>query len=112
MSTIQIEQINNCALIHHQGDLTLEVIDQLKEELDSFITGQNCTCLIMDLSQTPFIDSSGIGFLVHLNNRKKSDNLKFFLFAPTEQILKTLKLVRLLSFFEILNDVEEIEALA
>jgi anti-sigma B factor antagonist len=88
--------------------LTLEVIDSLKDEIEEYLNGSDCMVLVMDLSKTVFLDSSGIGFLVHINNRKTIKNKEFYLLAPSPQVRKTLSLVKLIDFFHIIEDVSEI----
>ncbi len=95
-------------IVRYAGELTLEVIDSLKDEIEEYLSGSDCMALVMDLSKTVFLDSSGIGFLVHINNRKTIKNKEFYLLAPSPQVRKTLSLVKLIDFFHIIEDVSEI----
>jgi anti-sigma B factor antagonist len=95
-------------ILRYAGELTLEVIDSLKDEIEEYLNGSDCMVLVMDLSKTVFLDSSGIGFLVHINNRKTIKNKEFYLLAPSPQVRKTLSLVKLIDFFHIIEDVSEI----
>jgi anti-sigma B factor antagonist len=95
-------------ILRYAGELTLEVIDSLKDEIEEYLSGSDCMVLVMDLSKTVFLDSSGIGFLVHINNRKTIKNKEFYLLAPSPQVRKTLSLVKLIDFFHIIEDVSEI----
>ncbi|MFO7818434.1 MAG: STAS domain-containing protein, partial [Desulfovibrionales bacterium] len=63
-----------------------------------------------DLSDIKFMDSSGIGFLVATNNKVKQSGRGFYLYMPSPQVIKTLKLVNLFSFFEILRDEDDLVA--
>jgi anti-sigma B factor antagonist len=109
MGLLSVEKKNEDCILRFSGELTLEVIDKLKEETEDYLTSAQCGALIMDLSQTIFLDSSGIGFLVQLNNRKKTENKEFYLFQPSPQVKKTLSLVKLLDFFNVLENEEELD---
>ena len=111
MEPLNVEKKGNVSIIRYSGELTLEVIESLKNEMQDHLSDESTSTLVMDLSQTVFLDSSGIGFLVHLNNRKKSHNKEFYLLQPSPQVRKTLSLVKLLDFFQILENEEELENL-
>jgi anti-sigma B factor antagonist len=111
MEALKVEKIGRTCLMRYSGELTLEVIDRLKQEIEDYLTDQDCQTLVMDLSKTVFLDSSGIGFLVHINNRKKANNKEFYLLKPSAQVQKTLSLVKLIDFFNILEDESQLEGL-
>jgi anti-sigma B factor antagonist len=111
MKTLEIEKREQVCILKYSGELTLEVIDQLREESEEYLLSENCQVLVMDLSKTVFLDSSGIGFLVHLNNRKKSNKKQFYLFKPSPQVRKTLSLVKLIDFFNLLDSEEDLDFL-
>jgi anti-sigma B factor antagonist len=108
MERMSIEKKGQACILRYSGELTLEVIDSLKDEIEGYLSGDECMVLVMDLSQTVFLDSSGIGFLVHINNRKTTKNKEFYLLAPSPQVRKTLNLVKLIDFFNILEQEDEI----
>lgn len=108
MERMKVEKKGQACILRYSGELTLEVIDSLKDQIEEYLSGSECMALVMDLSKTVFLDSSGIGFLVHINNRKISKNKEFYLLAPSPQVRKTLSLVKLIDFFHILEDEEEI----
>jgi len=108
MERMSTEIQGQICIVRYAGELTLEVIDSLKDEIEEYLSGSDCMALVMDLSKTVFLDSSGIGFLVHINNRKTIKNKEFYLLAPSPQVRKTLSLVKLIDFFHIIEDVSEI----
>ena len=57
------------------------------------------------------MDSSGIGFLVSINTRMRSSGRSFYLYRLSPAVEKTLGLVQLLNFFEILKDESALAAL-
>lgn len=89
------------------GELTIESIKQIRGTVDAETSSESVQAIMADLSEVTFIDSTGIGFLVSLNSRLKSLDKHFYLLNPSEQVCKTLELVRLLSFFTIIGDESE-----
>jgi anti-sigma B factor antagonist len=99
-------------IFHYSGELTLEVIDRLKREMWEYLENEPCAIAVMDLGDISFLDSSGIGFLVHLNNQRKEENKGFFLYRPSSQVRKSLSLVRLFDYFRVLEEEKELDKLA
>jgi anti-sigma B factor antagonist len=103
---------DDVCIFHYSGELTLEVIDRLKGEMWQYLDSDPCAVIVMDLAEISFLDSSGIGFLVHLNNQRKEENKGFFLYKPSPQVRKSLSLVRLFDYFRVLEEDKELEKLA
>ena len=77
-------------------------VDTLQQTIEeAFANGD--PRLVLDLTDVPMIDSSGIGLLVrYLTSAKKSGgNLK--LVQPCKFVLQTLRLVGVLNLFEVHN---------
>lgn len=88
--------------------MTLEVTSNLKERIEQALENEYCRALVMDLSETVFLDSSGIGFLVSLNKKMRQNGNTFYLYRPSAQVRKTLSLVKLLEYFSIAESQEEL----
>jgi N-acetylglucosaminyldiphosphoundecaprenol N-acetyl-beta-D-mannosaminyltransferase len=58
--------------------------------------GKHC---LLDLSSVSFIDSTGIGFLIHLQKRLRASGALLVLLNPHKSALRALKLMRLDPFF-------------
>lgn len=59
---------------------------------------------LLDLQEVPMIDSSGIGLLVRYLTAAKQRGGSLKLLNPSKFALQTLKLVRVLSLFEVFED--------
>lgn len=57
--------------------------------------------VMFDLTDTAFVDSTGIGALIRLRRRARELNWQFFLIAPRPQVAAALKLMKLDEFFTI-----------
>ena len=63
------------------------------------------TALIVDLSQTLFIDSAGLGSLVSLLKGCRQRSVRLALAAPTPQVCQIIELTRLHQLFDIYDSV-------
>lgn len=91
------------------GKITYELTQSLKTQAEAIINQMGeCPVLVCDLRQVTFLDSSGIGFLVFLNNKVRQRNGRCYLYQPNEVVRKTLDLVQLLDFFECIETESEL----
>ncbi len=95
---------NGVHVIHLRGDLKLgDPVDGLRQAcLDLMNEGDNR--LVVNLSEVPMIDSSGIGVLVRTLTQAKQHGGSLKLVNPSKFALQTLKIVGLLSLFELFDD--------
>ena len=95
---------NSVHVIHLRGDLKLgDPVDGLRQAcLDLMNDGENR--LVLNLSEVPMIDSSGIGVMVRTLTQAKQHGGGLKLVNPSKFALQTLKIVGLLSLFELFDD--------
>ena len=67
--------------------------------------------LAIDLANTNYIDSSGMGALVMMHKLAKANGIKLALVAPTDKVRATLELVKIDRLFKILDAYSELEHL-
>ena len=100
---INVRRRSQVEVIHLRGQLRMGAgVDTLQQTIEeAFANGD--PRLVLDLTDVPMIDSSGIGLLVrYLTSAKKSGgNLK--LVQPCKFVLQTLRLVGVLNLFEVHN---------
>jgi anti-anti-sigma factor len=101
---LTIKRISDALMLQYVGEITLEITGDLKRHLDAELEAGEVQTVIVDLSEVPFIDSSGIGFLVSVNTRMRSSGKACYLYKLSPAVEKTLGLVQLLEFFQILSD--------
>jgi len=112
MQGLDAELRGEVLLITCPGEITFENTTELRAFVEGKLADKAYNALVMDLSGVPFIDSSGIGMLVALNSKVYSAGKKLYLLTPTEQVRKTLELVKLSSFFDFIVDPEELDLLS
>ncbi len=94
-------------LIQLRGQLRLGgPVDELRRTIDESLAQGDCR-IVLDLSEVPMIDSSGIGLLVHslAHAKKNGGNVK--LVQPSEFAVKTLRFVGVYNLFEVFGDDNE-----
>jgi anti-sigma B factor antagonist len=110
MEDLQITVKGKSIVFTCTGELTLEICPDLKRRIEEILEQEEVSCVLADLGRTTFLDSSGIGFLVALRNRLSHEGKRFFLLRPSEQVRKTLLLVQLLKYFDVLLSEHELDA--
>lgn len=108
MEAFRIEKKDDTVIIAFSGEITLEITSELKREIDDSLRDSVFDNLIVDLAEVTFMDSSGIGFLVALNTKIMGIGKKMYLFKPSNQVSKTLELVQLHNFFNMLEDDDDL----
>jgi anti-sigma B factor antagonist len=83
-----------------RGDVDLYSSPELREALTGTLP-QDARTVCVDLSQVPYMDSSGVATLVEGLRVARAADAAFVLVGPSEQVLKVLQLSRLDSVFEI-----------
>jgi anti-sigma B factor antagonist len=109
---LTLRRISDALMLQYVGEITLEITGDLKRCLDAELEADAVTTVVIDLSEVPFIDSSGIGFLVSVNTRMRSSGRSCYLYKLSPAVEKTLGLVQLLQFFQILSDEAALAAIS
>jgi anti-sigma B factor antagonist len=81
-------------------------LDAFREALEQSMADQTPR-MLLDLSEVPMMDSSGIGVLVRYLTmaRQRGGNVK--LLNPSRFVMQTLRMVGLLNLFDVYQDEEE-----
>jgi anti-sigma B factor antagonist len=104
---IELRSLGQVKLIKLRGRLNLgDAVDRLRETLDDLI-GSGDTRILLELSEVPWIDSSGIGLLVKSLTSAKQRGGSMKLLNPSKFTVQTLKMIALLDVFEIFVDQQE-----
>jgi len=94
--------------IHHIieifGDVDLYNVSELKQAIFEIVEKDGVESLVIDMSETNYLDSSGIGALVAGQKKIKARGGKFALMKIKEDVLNVLKLATLDQFFTIYED--------
>ncbi|TDT71502.1 anti-sigma B factor antagonist [Hypnocyclicus thermotrophus] len=88
-----------------QGEIDVYTSIDLKLELNNLVDNGSHK-LIIDLENVTYMDSSGLGVLVALLKRIKTEEGQLKLLNLPPSVAKIFELTRLTKFFEIYNDLD------
>jgi anti-sigma B factor antagonist len=78
---LQTEREGSSALVRIQGDLDLQVVDQVAETL-ARIESEEPELLVIDLSRLSFMDSTGMGVIAAAHIRAGESGRRFAVVTP------------------------------
>lgn len=87
--------------------LDAAAVAQLQAAWEEAIRGGAAVC---DLSQTAFVDSTGIGLLVRLHQQARELGRRFVLAAPQDRFKQVLRLMRLEELFDVETTIDKARA--
>ncbi len=94
---IELCSLGQAKLVKLRGRLNLgDSVDRLRKTLDDLM-GSGDTRIVLDLSEVPWIDSSGIGLLVKILTSAKQRGGSIKLLNPSKFTVQTLKMISLLT---------------
>lgn len=89
-------------VIRVKGEVDLYSSPELREAITEAVP-KAAKEVVVDLSEVPYMDSSGVATLVEGFRSAKAKNSGFVLLSPSNQVLKVLQLSKLDAVFEIRN---------
>jgi len=99
---------NGQAVVTLEGEVDLSCSPALRKELLERTFERRD--IVVDLSGVGYIDSSGIAGLVEAYQGARANGTRFVLAAPSEPVLRVLRLARLDRVFTIVDSVEPVLA--
>ena len=100
------ESDNGAVTLVIQGDIDMNTSTQVRTHLTDLFK-KNQKAIVVDLSEVPYIDSSGIATLVEGLQWSHSNNTKFRLTSLTPMVKDVFEIARLLTVFEVYDSNEE-----
>jgi len=103
---ISTQKQSGVQVIRLKGALRLgDAVDGFRNTIVTSIE-EGETNFVLNLTDVPMVDSSGIGQLIQLHTRLKREGGEIKLVNPGKFVLHTLNLVKIVSLFDIHNDEE------
>jgi anti-sigma B factor antagonist len=104
---IELRSLGQVKLVKLRGKLNLgDAVDRFRDTLADLMASGD-TRVGLDLSEVPWIDSSGIGLLVKILTSAKQKGGSIKLLNPSKFTVQTLKMICLLELFEVFDDQEK-----
>ena len=96
----------DCQVVHGGGELDMSAAPQLRETIDRAIE-KDPVCLVVDLSEATFIDSTCIGLLIGARERLRARGGSVVVACATRNVRKTFEIAGLDGLVEIQDLSEE-----
>ena len=104
---IDVRKRSNVQVVKLRGDLKIgDAVDKLRETMEELLADGSAQ-YVLDLTEVPMIDSSGIGVIVRSLTSAKQRGGSVKLVSPSKLAMQTLKIVGLLGLFEVYDDEAE-----
>ena len=101
---IDVRKHSGVQVVRLRGDLKIgAAVDEFRRTVEDLLAAGDSR-LVIDIAEVPMIDSSGIGVLVRSLTTAKQKGGSLKLVNPSKLALQTLKIVGLLSLFEVFDD--------
>ena len=101
---INVRKQAQVQVVRLRGDLKIgDAVDALRQTMEDLLGGGDSQ-LVLNITEVPIIDSSGIGLLVRSLTTAKQRGGSVKLVNPSKLALQTLKIVGLVNLFEIFQD--------
>ena len=105
---LNVKRNGSKSVIYVEGDIDLHSSPELRETILDLFRNREQDQIIVNLSEVPYVDSSGIASLVEgLQEARKRDG-RFVLVGLREGPRHVLELTRLLNVFEIAETEEDV----
>ncbi len=92
-------------IIDVKGDMDLYNAHELKDVVNKLIQ-KSVTRIIINLEKVDYIDSSGVGALIHIFTSIKRNGFKLRITSVHGSVAKVIKLTKLMGYFPIVDDVK------
>ncbi len=90
------------------GDLDYLSVPYLNDALKATMTVPNLRELILDLSDITYLSGAGLGAMVALRHTLREKDAELYLSGCHGQVLRILQVTRLVFFFQLLSDKQEL----
>lgn len=99
MKRLTLGETDESLILGLSGELIMDVVPDLKEEIERLAAESPKRDLVADLGQVTFMDSSGVGLLIGALRACQDRGKTFSLRNPSPPIKKLLDMLRLTDYF-------------
>lgn len=94
-------QAGGAARLVVSGEMDMATAGQFSAAAKSVLAETSTSVLTVDLADVSFIDSTGLGSLVEVQNDAETRDVRLVLHAPSERVVEVLRLTGMLDAFRI-----------
>ena len=99
MKPLTFEATDQALVVGLSGEIIMDVVPDLKDEIERHVLETGKTDLVADLGHVTFMDSSGVGLLLGTRRFCQEQGKAFRLRNPSPPIKKLLDMLRLTDYF-------------
>lgn len=99
MKRLTLGETDDSLILGLSGEIIMDVVPDLKAEIERLAAENPKTDLVADLGQVTFMDSSGVGLLLGARRTCQERGKTFSLRNPSPPIKKLLDMLRLTDYF-------------
>lgn len=103
---LKLRNMSGVTVIEIEGEIDLFHAGKLKK-LVTTLFEKNVNRVIINMQKITYVDSSGIGALLHIFSESKKRNLRIFFSNIHGSVKKVIELTKLTGYFPIIDDVED-----
>ena len=105
---LEIKYENEIAFLEFEGEITFENSNQLKEEAKQQLSKrETLESLIFDLSQVPYVDSSGVGVIFSLFKYMRLKDGSLTIVNPNKKIKRVFEVTKMTDIIPVYETTEE-----
>jgi anti-anti-sigma factor len=107
---LQITKRSTLLIVVPQEPVTLPHAITLMQDLEATLATPRIRTLVLNLAEVKEADGAGLGVLVKTSTAARAAGQEFYLYQPSEEVLKALKEEEIDGFFPILDYEEDLLA--
>ena len=109
MSDVKLsyEVLEGSNILKVDGEVIFENSNRVKEKAKEIIKEIEAKKLIVDLSSTSYLDSSGIGVILSLFKFMRDNDGKLLIANPNEKVKRVFEVTKLNQILDIYNDINK-----
>lgn len=104
---LKTKKTGDSSVLAISGDITGENVGKISAKLES-LKHSSAGTIAIDLSQTTFIDSHGLGVFVFFHRRLSEENRRFYILRPSSFITDLFSGSNLDKIFQIIDSEEKL----
>lgn len=104
--SLEHEKINGAIVVRLRGEFDAAASDAVKSDFEALL-GDDHPCMVLDLSDVNFIDSTGMGLIIYAFKRLQSGGKDFRVCGAKGQPLELFKLLRVDRVIQIFPDLDQ-----
>ena len=105
--SLELVMENEIAILKIDDEIIFDNSNAFKEKSKKMLVNNDSNNLVLDLSQVPYIDSSGIGYILSLFKFIRSQGGRLVIANPNEKIKKVFEITKMTEVFQMYESVEK-----